>query len=68
MIGEVLEVIKKVAEGGMTMVIVTHEMKFAREVASRVIFLDKGRIIEDDTPQQVFEHPKTDRVRQFLNS
>ena len=68
MIGEVLEVIKKVAEGGMTMVIVTHEMKFAREVASRVIFLDKGRIIEDSTPQQVFEHPKTDRVRQFLNS
>ena len=68
MIGEVLEVIKKVAEGGMTMVIVTHEMKFAREVASRVIFLDKGRIIEDGTPQQVFEHPKTDRVRQFLNS
>ena len=43
-------------------------MKFAREVASRVIFLDKGRIIEDGTPQQVFEHPKTDRVRQFLNS
>ena len=68
MIGEVLEVIKKVAEGGMTTVIVTHEMKFAREVASRVIFLDKGRIIEDGTPQQVFEHPKTDRVRQFLNS
>ena len=68
MIGEVLEVIKKVAEGGMTMVIVTHEMKFAREVASRVIFLDKGHIIEDGTPQQVFEHPKTDRVRQFLNS
>lgn len=68
MIGEVLEVIKKVAEGGMTMVIVTHEMKFAREVASRVIFLDKGRIIEDGTPQQVFEHPKADRVRQFLNS
>ena len=43
-------------------------MKFDREVASRVIFLDKGRIIEDGTPQQVFEHPKTDRVRQFLNS
>ena len=68
MMGEVLEVIKKVTEGGMTMVIVTHEMKFAREVASRVIFLDKGRIIEDGTPQQVFEHPKADRVRQFLNS
>ncbi|MDO4872036.1 MAG: amino acid ABC transporter ATP-binding protein [bacterium] len=65
-IGEVLDVIKKVAEGGMTMLIVTHEMKFAREVASRVIFLDKGRIIEDSNPQEFFENPKTERVKQFL--
>lgn len=66
MIGEVLDVIKAVAARGMTMMIVTHEMKFAREVATRVIFLDKGRIIEDATPEQFFENPQTERVKQFL--
>ena len=66
MIGEVLDVIKAVAARGMTMMIVTHEMKFAREVATRVIFLDKGKIIEDTTPEQFFENPQTERVKQFL--
>lgn len=66
MIGEVLDVIKAVAARGMTMMIVTHEMKFAREVATRVIFLDKGKIIEDATPEQFFENPQAQRVKQFL--
>ena len=61
-IGEVLDVIRKVAEKGMTMVIVTHEMKFAREVGTRMIFLDKGEIIENGTPAQVMDHPKTTRI------
>jgi ABC-type polar amino acid transport system ATPase subunit len=56
MIGEVLDVIRKVAKKGMTMVIVTHEMKFAREVGTRMIFLDKGEIIENGTPEQVMDH------------
>ena len=68
MIGEVLDVIKAVAARGMTMMIVTHEMKFAREVATRVIFLDKGKIIEDTTPEQFFENPQTERVKQFLGT
>ena len=68
MIGEVLEVIKAVAAQGMTMVIVTHEMKFAREVGTRMLFLHKGEIIEDDTPAQVMDHPKTDRARQFFHA
>lgn len=66
MIGEVLEVIKAVAAQGMTMVIVTHEMKFAREVGTRMVFLHKGEIIEDGTPAQVMDHPTTDRARQFF--
>ena len=65
MIGEVLEVIKSVA--AMTMIIVTHEMKFAREVATRILFLHKGEIIEDGTPSQVMDHPKTERARQFFS-
>lgn len=68
MIGEVLEVIKAVAAQGMTMVIVTHEMKFAREVGTRMVFLHKGEIIEDGTPAQVMDHPTTDRARQFFKS
>lgn len=68
MIGEVLEVIKAVAAQGMTMVIVTHEMKFAREVGTRMVFLHKGEIIEDGTPVQVMDHPTTDRARQFFKS
>ena len=67
MIGEVLDVIRQVATGGMTMVIVTHEMKFAREVGTRMLFLDQGRIIEDDTPEQVMTNPKTERAKQFFH-
>ena len=66
MIGEVLDVIRKVAEKGMTMVIVTHEMKFAREVGTRMIFLDKGEIIENGTPAQVMDRPKTERAKKFF--
>lgn len=66
MIGEVLDVIREVAAKGMTMVIVTHEMKFAREVATRMIFLDKGEIIENGPPGQVMDHPVTERARKFF--
>ena len=68
MIGEVLDVIREVAEKGMTMVIVTHEMKFAREVGTRMIFLDKGVIIEDGKPSEVMDSPKTERARQFFSN
>ena len=67
MVGEVLDVIKNLAQSGMTMVIVTHEMGFAREVASRVVFLDEGQIVEDDTPDEVFNHPKHERAKEFLS-
>ncbi|WP_313120922.1 amino acid ABC transporter ATP-binding protein [Proteiniclasticum ruminis] len=67
LVGEVLEVMKKLAEGGMTMVVVTHEMGFAREVASRVIFMDEGQIVEEGTPEEIFDHPKMDRTKAFLN-
>lgn len=66
MIGEVLDVIRQVAAQGMTMVIVTHEMKFAHEVGTRMLFLDKGRIIEDGTPEQVMTRPKTERAKKFF--
>ena len=68
MIGEVLGVMRDVAKQGMTMVIVTHEMSFAREVGTRMIFLDKGDIIEDGPPKQVMDHPKTERARQFFDA
>ena len=68
MIGEVLDVIRQVAARGMTMIIVTHEMKFAREIGTRMLFLDKGRIIEDGTPERVMTRPKTERARQFFSS
>lgn len=68
MIGEVLEVMTGLAREGMTMVIVTHEMNFARRVANRVIFMDGGRIIEENTPEAFFAHPKTERAKEFLNS
>ena len=68
MIGEVLDVVRQVAAQGMTMVIVTHEMKFAREVGTRMLFLDKGRIIEDGTPEQVMTQPKTERAKQFFGN
>ena len=66
MVGEVLEVISDLAKQGMTMLIVTHEMGFAKEVASRVLFVDEGKILEDGTPSQLFENPKTDRLKSFL--
>ena len=64
--GEVLDVMKQLAREGMTMVVVTHEMGFAREVGDRVIFMDGGRIIEQGTPEQVFEHPQNARLQEFL--
>ena len=66
MVGEVLELIKELANEGMTMVIVTHEMGFAKEVANRVIFIDDGKIMEEGTPQQVFNEPKNERLQGFL--
>ena len=67
MVGEVLEVMKELANGGMTMVVVTHEMGFAREVGSRILFMDGGRIVEQGTPDQVFNHPKHPRLQDFLS-
>ena len=66
MVGEVLAVMQELAKGGMTMVVVTHEMGFAREVADRVIFMDGGYIIEEGTPDEVLIHPKQDRTKSFL--
>ncbi len=66
MVGEVLDVMKKLAEEGMTMVCVTHEMGFAREVATRVIFMDCGKIIEENTPDQIFTNPQNERLKSFL--
>jgi polar amino acid transport system ATP-binding protein len=67
MVGEVLDVMKELAGSGMTMICVTHEMGFAREVANRIIFLDEGKIAEDGTPEQVFDHPKNERLKSFLS-
>ena len=67
MVGEVLSVMKDLARRGMTMAVVTHEMAFAREVATRVIFMDAGRIIEEGTPEEIFEHPKNQRLKDFLS-
>ena len=67
MVGDVLAVLRDLAEGGMTMVVVTHEMGFAREVASRVIFMADGNIVEDDTPDEVFGNPKSPRLQEFLS-
>ena len=66
MVGEVLEVMKELAADGMTMVVVTHEMGFAREVSNRVIFLDEGVIVEQGTPDEIFGNPKSDRLKGFL--
>ena len=66
MVGEVLDVMKDLAKNGMTMVVVTHEMRFAREVSSRVLFLEGGRIAEEGTPAEIFGSPKSDRLRLFL--
>ncbi|MGE5398044.1 MAG: amino acid ABC transporter ATP-binding protein [Chitinophagales bacterium] len=67
MVGEVLEVMKSLARDGMTMIVVTHEMGFAREVGHRVIFMDEGRMIEEGVPSQVFNEPRNDRTREFLS-
>jgi glutamine transport system ATP-binding protein len=67
MVGDVLQVLRDLADGGMTMVVVTHEMGFAREVASRVIFMADGNIVEDDTPAEVFNNPKHPRLQEFLS-
>jgi hypothetical protein len=67
MVGEVLKVMKDLAQSGITMMCVTHEMGFAREVADRIIFLDHGQILEDRKPDEFFEHPQTERAKQFLS-
>lgn len=67
MVGEVLDVMKKLADEGMTMIVVTHEMGFAKEVASRVIFMDEGVIVEEGTASDIFDHPKNERVIEFLS-
>ena len=66
MVGEVLDVMKRLAKEGMTMVVVTHEMGFAREVGSRVVFMDGGTVIEQGTPSEIFDNPKSDRLKSFL--
>ncbi len=67
LVGEVLNTIKQLANEAMTMILVTHEIHFAREVATRVLFMDDGRIVEDGTPEEVIDHPENDRLRQFLS-
>ena len=67
MVKEVLQVIKEVAESGMTICIVTHEMKFAREISTRVLFVDQKQILEDGTPEEIFNNPKTDRLQEFFS-
>ena len=67
MVGEVLDVMTDLANNGMTMVVVTHEMGFAREVADRVLFMDEGVIVEQGTPENIFDHPKSDRLKSFLS-
>ena len=67
MVGEVLNVMKELAEDGMTMVVVTHEMGFAREVANRVMFISDGVIQEENTPKEIFENPKSERLKEFLS-
>ncbi len=66
MVGDVLNVMKKLAKTGITMIIVTHEMAFARDVSTRTIFMDKGFIVEDDTPEELFMNPKNPRTKEFL--
>ena len=66
--GEVLEVMKRLAEEHMTMVVVTHEMGFAREVADRVVFMDHGKVVEEGTPEEIFENPKNERLKSFLST
>ncbi len=67
MVGEVLDVMKQLADEGMTMVVVTHEMGFAREVATKVLFMDEGKILEENTPKEFFENPQSQRLKDFLS-
>lgn len=67
MVGDVLQVMKKLAQQGMTMIVVTHEMGFAKEVADRVLFFDDGQILEEGTPTAIFDHPQNPRLKEFLN-
>ena len=67
MVGEVLDVMKDLAKSGMTMVVVTHEMGFAREVGDRVLFMDDGKILEENTPDGIFNHPQNPRLQEFLS-
>jgi polar amino acid transport system ATP-binding protein len=67
MVGEVLEVMKELAESGMTMVVVTHEMGFAREVGTKVLFMDGGNIVEENTPKEFFGNPQSPRLKEFLS-
>jgi putative lysine transport system ATP-binding protein len=67
MVGEVLEVMKDLAKSGYTMIVVTHEMGFAREVSDRVIFMDGGYIVEESTPEEIFNSPKAERTKEFLS-
>ena len=68
LVGEVLSVMKTLADSGMTMLVVTHEMGFAREVADRVVFMEKGVIMEEGRPEKIFQNTETERLRQFLKS
>ena len=68
MVGEVLSLMKELADDGMTMICVTHEMGFAREVANRILFMDGGKIAEQGTPEEIFENPKSERLQQFLGA
>jgi polar amino acid transport system ATP-binding protein len=68
LVGDVLDVMRKLAQSGMTMIVVTHEIGFAREVADRVVFMDGGVVVEDGTPSQVIDKPKNDRTKAFINS
>ena len=67
MVGEVLSVMRELANDKMTMVVVTHEMNFAKEVATRVIFMDQGTIVEENNPKELFENPKSERLKNFLS-
>jgi polar amino acid transport system ATP-binding protein len=68
LVGDVLDVMRKLAKSGMTMIVVTHEIGFAREVADRVVFMDGGVVVEDGTPSQVIDRPKNSRTKAFINS
>lgn len=67
LVGEVLKDMKNLAEEGMTMIVVTHEMGFAREVADRVVYMDEGRIVEEGTPEEIFDYPKNERTKEFIS-